>query len=86
VITAVNRVYEHDGKQYHVQAEDLGLEQACFEVRVYEKGAVLWRKKIPYQEILQKNLPKEEHAEALTSFMEKTIVTVQAAISKGKLG
>ncbi len=86
MIGAVNRVYEHDGRQYHLQAEDLGIEQACFEVRVYDKGAVLWRKKIPYAEILEKKLPKAEQDEALVTFMEKTIFTVQAAIAKGKLG
>jgi hypothetical protein len=86
MIVGVNRVLQHDGKQYHVQAEDLGTEQACFEIRVYVAGAVLWCKKVPYTEILQKSLPKTEQDEALNVFMEKTIHTVQAAIAKGKLG
>lgn len=85
MIVGVNRVYEHDGKQYHIQAEDLGLEQACFEVRVYDRGTVLWRKKLPYGEILQKNLPRIEQDESLRALMEKTLHTVQAAIAKGKL-
>jgi hypothetical protein len=85
MIVGVNRVYEHDGKQYHIQAEDLGLEQACFEVRVYDHGTVLWRKKLPYDEILQKKLPKLEQDESLRALMEKTLHTVQAAIAKGKL-
>jgi hypothetical protein len=86
VIIGVNRVLDHGGKQYHIQAEDLGVQQACFEVRVYVDGAVLWRKKVAYAEILQKSLPKLQQDEALNGFMEKTIHTVQAAISKGKLG
>ena len=86
MIIGVNRVLDHGGKQYHVQAEDLGLQQACFEVRVYVDGAVLWRKKVPYNEILDKGLPKNEQDEALNGFMEKTIHTVQAAIAKGKIG
>jgi hypothetical protein len=85
VIIGVNRVLEHGGKQYHIQAEDLGTEHACFEVRVYLDGAVLWRKKVGYTEILQKSLPKADQDEALNGFMEKTIHTVQAAIAKGKL-
>jgi len=85
VIVGVNRVYEHAGRQYHIQAEDLGLEQACFEVRVYDGGTVLWRKKLPYAEILQKNLPRLEQDESLRALMEKTLQTVQAAIAKGKL-
>lgn len=86
MIIGVNRVCDHGGKQYHIQVEDLGIAQACFEVRVYIDGAVLWRKKVGYTELLQRSLPKAEQDEALNGFMEKTIHTVQAAILKGKLG
>jgi hypothetical protein len=86
VIGGVNRVYEHGGREYHIQAEDLGVEQGCFEVRVYDGGAVLWRKRMPYAEILEKNLPPLERDEALRALMDKTLHTVQAAIAKGKLG
>ena len=85
MIGGVNRVYEHDGREYHIQAEDLGVEQAVFEVRVYDGGAVLWRKRLPYAEILEKKLPKLEQDEALRALMDKAMHTVQAAIAKGKL-
>jgi hypothetical protein len=84
-IGGVNRVYEHAGKQYHLQAEDLGISQACFEVRVYDGGSVLWRKRVPYGDVLQQNLPRLEQEDALRSMMEKALHTVQAAIAKGKL-
>ena len=85
MIVGVNRVYEHDGREFHLQAEDLGLDQACFEVRVYDGGTVLWRKKVPYAEVLALKLPKLEQEENLRSLMEKTLHTVQAANAKGKL-
>ena len=85
MITGVNRVYEHDGKAFHLKAEDLGVEQACFEVRVYDGGTVLWHKRVPYAEVLAQHLPKVEQDETLRSLMEKTLHTVQAAIAKGKL-
>ena len=85
MITGVNRVYEHDGKTYHLQAEDLGVEQACFEVRVYDGGTVLWHKRVPYAEVLAQHLPKAEQDESLRSLMEKTLHTVQAAIATGQL-
>ena len=85
MISGVNRIYSHDGRDYHIQAEDLGVEQGCFEVRVYDGGTVLWRKRLPYAEILQKNLPRIEQDESLRVLMEKTLHTVQAAIAKGKL-
>ena len=85
MIVGVNRVFKHDGRDYHIQAEDLGLDLRCFEVRVYDKGTVLWRKRIGYGEIVEKNLPRLEQDENVRSFMEKTLHTVQAAIAKGKL-
>lgn len=85
MIVGVNKVYEHGGREYHLQAEDLGVELACFEIRVYDKGSVLWRKRVPYKDVLDKNLPRLEQEETLRSLMEKTLHTVQAAIAKGKL-
>jgi len=85
MIVAVNKVYEHEGKQYHLQAEDLGETEACFEVRVYDQGTVLWQKRVSYAELLQKRLPREELERELHTLMEKTVHTVQAAIAKGKL-
>jgi hypothetical protein len=85
MIVGVNRVYEHEGKQYHIQAEDLGVDQAYFEVRVYDQGTVLWRKQVPYRAVLARALPKIDQDDELRSMMEKAIHTVQAAIAKGKL-
>ena len=85
MIGGVNRVYEHGGREYHIQAEDLGIEQALFEVRVYDGGAVVWQKRLPYAEILEKKLPRGEQDEEVRALMEKTMMTVQAAIAKGKL-
>ena len=85
MIVGVNRVYEHDGREFHLQAEDLGVEEACFEVRVYDGGTVLWHKRVPYDDVLAQKLPKLEQEESLRALMEKTLHTVQAAIAKGKL-
>jgi hypothetical protein len=85
MIPGVNRVYQHDGKDYHLQAEDLGVEQACFEARVYDGGTVLWHKRISYAELVAQKLPKADQDDALRALMEKTLHTVQAAIAKGKL-
>jgi hypothetical protein len=86
MIMGVNRVFEHKGRELHIQCEDLGLEDKHFEVRVYDKGAVLWHKKVSYEDVLAKGLPKVEQDEALNALMEKTIFTVQAAVAKGKIG
>lgn len=85
MIVGINRVFPHGGKDYHLQVEDLGVAQACLEVRVYDGGTVLWRKKVPYQEIVARGLPRLEQDEELRGLMEKTLHTVQAAIVKGKI-
>lgn len=85
MIIGANRIVEHEGHAYHVQCEDLGVESANFEVRVYENGTVLWLKRVPYRAVLIRNLPKTEQDEELRTLMEKTIQTVGAAIVKGKL-
>jgi hypothetical protein len=85
VIIGVNRVFQHEGHEYHIQVEDLGVEQAAFEVRVYDKGTVLWRRRVGYADLLAQTLPKAAQDEALSGLMERTIHTVQAAIARGKL-
>ena len=85
MIIGVNRVFQHEGHEYHIQVEDLGAEQAAFEARVYDRGTVLWRRRVSYADLVAKGLPKTEQDEALNGLMEKTIHTVQAAIARGKL-
>jgi hypothetical protein len=86
VIVGANRVFEHQGKAYHLQVEDLGLPDAAFEARVYDGGTVLWRKRIGYAEVVAKGLDKVAFEDELRTLMEKTLHTVEAAIAKGKLG
>lgn len=85
IITGINRIFEHEGRRFHIQCEDLGSEVAAYEIRVYDGGTVLWLKRISYSELAEQDLPKEEHERALRLQMDKTIQTVQAAISKGKI-
>jgi hypothetical protein len=86
LIIGANKVFEHQGKEYHIQVEDLGTGAANLEVRVYAGGAVLWRKQVAYQELLAKSLPQLELEEELRGLMDRTIHTVQAGIAKGKIG
>ena len=85
MVPGINRVVSHEGHEYHVQVEDLGVEQAALEARVFEKGTVLWRRKVGYADILAQKLARLQQDDALRALMEKTLQTVQAAIAKGKL-
>ena len=85
MIVGLNRAVEHEGRQFHVQVEDLGEGHGCFEVRLHEGGGILWRKQVDYRDVLGRGLPKEEQDEAVRASMEKTLHTVLAAIARGKL-
>lgn len=85
MIAGLNRVVGHQGRQFHIQVEDMGEEQACFEVRLHEQGGVLWSRRVSYQDVVARRLPKAERDEAVVSQMEKALHTVAAAIARGKL-
>ena len=71
MITGINTVYEHEGRNYHLQAEDLGEEAQVFEVRVYDQGSVLWQKRVGYQDLISQELAKHDFEQALRGKMEK---------------
>ena len=81
MVTGTNRIFEHAGREFHIQIEDLASGDTV-EVRVYYKGAVLWVKRMPYGEAIA-GAPSRD--DAIRTFMEKTIQTVSAAIAKGKI-
>ena len=81
MLTGANRVFEHAGREFHIQVEDLTSGDTV-EVRVYDKGAVLFVKRLPYAEAIA-GAPSRE--DAIRTFMEKTIQTISAAIAKGKI-
>ena len=85
VITGINRIFEHEGRKFHIQCEDLGSDVAAYEIRVYDGGTVLWLKRISYSDLAEQGLPRDEYERALRVQMDKTIQTVQAAIAKGKI-
>lgn len=86
MIIGINTVYKHGDKEYHLQAEDLGEATATYEIRVYDQGSVVWVKRMSYEDLEQQALPKLERDQALRAKMEKTLLTVEAAIAKGKIG
>jgi hypothetical protein len=85
MIVGMNRRVEHEGRQFHLQVEDLGEAHACFEVRLHEGGGILWRKQVSYRDILDRGLPRAEQDDAIRASMEKMLHTVGAAVDRGKL-
>ncbi len=85
MIVGMNRRVEHEGRQFHVQVEDLGEARACFEVRLHEGGGIVWSKQVSYRDILDRGLPRDEQDDAVRASMEKMLHTVGAAVDRGKL-
>jgi len=85
MIIGSNTVFHHDGREYHLQAEDLGDKLLAFEIRVYQGGTVLFQKRVGYAELAEQDLPKVEFGAQVRTKMEKMLLTVEAAIAKGKI-
>ncbi len=85
MIVGLNLKIEHQGRQFHVQVEDLGEARACFEVRLHEGGGILWSKQVSYQDILSQKLPREQQDDAIRAVMEKMLHTAATAVARGKL-
>jgi hypothetical protein len=85
MIVGLNLRVDHEGRQYHVQVEDLGEAKACYEVRVHEGGGIRWSKQVSYQDILSQGLPRDQQDDAIRSSMEKMLHTAATAIARGKL-
>ncbi len=86
LLPGINRIHEHEGARYLVECEDRGLGEAAFEVRVIRDGSQLWSRRVPYQDLVDRDLPETELEHELAARAEKTLQTVQAAIARGKLG
>lgn len=85
MITGVNRVLKHDGRELHLQTEDLGEAAGEFEVRVYDGGNVLWNKRVSYADQIEAGMDHSQKEEIILGLMNKTLTTVGAAIQKGRL-
>lgn len=66
MVPGFNSEIQHRGRRYHIQTEDLGVENPCLLTLVYEAGAILTRIKVPYAEILG----SEASTEQIRAFME----------------
>ena len=84
MIIGTNTSLEHQGQTYHIQCEDLGVDLALFEIRVYSEGTILWQKRIPYDPKLE-GMDRLQKDEALRDQMAKLVKTVKAAILQGKI-
>jgi hypothetical protein len=79
-----NRIVSHEGRDLHVQIEDLGAALGVFEARIYEGGQVVFHKRMPHPPA--KGAGVEERREQLKTAAEHLMVTLSEAIRRGKIG
>jgi len=84
MITGINLPFQFDGREFHIQVEDLP-DLDTLEVRVYVGGAILFQKRHGYEQAIlgiEGERPKEE---AIRDEMTKLVKLIQAAIQRGRI-
>jgi len=82
VITGFNTDVEYDGKVYHVQTEDKGVDTPVIVSLVYQGGTILASKRSPYDDLLKDGIVDEK---ALAERLSKQHKLICAAIKAGRI-
>ena len=81
MITGFNTDIQFDGKTFHVQTEDKGLETPLILTLVYDKGTILASRRQPYEDLFAAGFDESVLAERL----QRQHSLVCAAINAGRL-
>lgn len=82
MITGFNTDVEYDGKVYHVQTEDKGVDTPVIVSLVYQGGTILASKRSPYDDLLKDGVVDEK---ALAERLSKQHKLICAAIKAGRI-
>lgn len=82
MITGFNTDVEYDGKVYHVQTEDKGVDTPVIVSLVYQGGTILASKRSPYDDLLKDGIVDEK---ALAERLSKQHKLICAAIKAGRI-
>jgi hypothetical protein len=81
MITGFNTDVQHDGRVYHVQTEDRGLDKALLESLVYVGGTIVAKKSTPYTDQLNKGATED----MIGALLKKQHQVIIAAIKAGRI-
>ncbi len=88
MLTGYNTDFKFQGKVYHCQTEDGGLNNPCITSLLYHQGAILARRKTSYEDIIKadcledvvREIMMEQHKQMIRDLMQgKLEVNVNAA-------
>ncbi len=77
MVTGFNTDVRHDGKTYHVQTEDKGLQNPIIETLIYVGGEILAARRTSYADLLSKGEGEKEIAERIESQHNRMILDIR---------
>src|SRR3990172_3969552 len=77
MVTGFNTDVRHDGKTYHVQTEDKGLQNPIIETLIYVGGEILAARRTSYADLLSKGAGEKEIAERIESQHNRMILDIR---------
>jgi len=77
MVTGFNTDVQHDGRTYHVQTEDKGLQNPIIETLIYVGGEILAARRTSYADLLSNGVGEKEVAERIESQHNRMILDIR---------
>lgn len=77
MVTGYNTDVEHEGKIYHVQTEDKGLDNPVIETLIYCGGEILAARRSSYADLVEQGVDEETIAERIETQHKQLIADVR---------
>lgn len=84
MVTGFNTDVKHDGRVYHVQTEDKGLQNPIIETLIYMGGEILAARRTSYADLIERGGEEKEVAERIESQHNRTILDIKNGKFDGK--
>ncbi len=84
MVTGFNTDVRHEGRVYHVQTEDKGLENPIIETLIYMGGEILTARRTSYADLIQRGGEGKEIAQRIESQHNRTILDIKNGKFDGK--
>ena len=82
----INIMYEHEGRKYDLQAEDMGVDAGSMDLRIYHDGVIVFQRSVSYRGQVSDGASSEEHDRSVRALMIRHIETLKKGIVSGKVG
>jgi hypothetical protein len=77
MVTGFNTDVAHEGKIYHVQTEDKGIQNPVIETLIYMGGEILAARRSSYADLLPRGITEKEIAERIESQHNRMIIDIK---------